>query len=117
MQAAGLMTLEELGTRLAELEDIRRGAESELAKLRTTQEEIEALQADADALLASYQQVTPERLEALEAEERHRIYRLMRLEVLVHLDGSLEAQGDVPLDVSKFSITSTRATIADHTIH
>jgi len=105
-QAAGLMTLDELGTRLAELEDVRRSAESELAKLRTTQEEIEALEADADTLLASYEQVTPERLDTLKAEEHHRIYRLMRLEVLVHLDGSLEAKGDVPLDVSNFSITN-----------
>jgi site-specific DNA recombinase len=106
-QATGLMTLEELGTRLDELEDVRRSAETELAKLRTTQEEIEALEADADALLASYEQATPERLDALEAEERHRIYRLMRLEVLAHLDGSLEAQGDLPLDISKFSTTNT----------
>ena len=106
-QAAGLMTLEELGTRLAELEDVRRSAESELAKLRTTQEEIEAMEADADALLASYERLTPEKLDTLEAEEHHRIYRLMRLEVLAHLDGSLEAKGDVPLDVSIFSITNT----------
>src|ERR687897_318450 len=81
-QAAGLMTLDELGTRLAELEDVRRSAESELAKLRTSQEEIEALEADADTLLASYEQVTPDRLDVLDAEERHRAYRLMRLEVL-----------------------------------
>jgi site-specific DNA recombinase len=106
-QAAGLMTLDELGTRLTELEDVRRSAESELAKLRSSQEEIEALEADAHSLLASYERATPERLDALDAEERHRVYRLMRLEVLVHLDGSLEAQGDVPLDVSKFSTMNT----------
>jgi hypothetical protein len=86
-----------------------RSAERELAKLRSSQEEIAALQADANALLASYEQVTPERVDALEAEEHHRIYRLMRLEVLAHLDGSLEAQGDVPLDVNKFSNTNTHA--------
>jgi hypothetical protein len=67
--------------------------DSELAKLRNSQEEIEALEADAEALLASYEQVTPDRLDALEAEEHHRIYRLRRLEILAHLDGSLEAQG------------------------
>jgi site-specific DNA recombinase len=106
-QAAGLMTLDELGSRLAELEDVRQSAERELAKLRSSQEEIESLQADADTLLASYEQVTPDRLDVLDAEERHRAYRLMRLEVLVHLDGSLEARGDVPLDVSTFSITNT----------
>jgi hypothetical protein len=101
------MTLDELGSRLAELEDVRQSAERELAKLRSSQEEIEALETDADALLASYEQVTPERLDALEAEERHRAYRLMRLEVLAHLDGSLEANGDVPLDVSNFGTTLT----------
>jgi hypothetical protein len=95
-----------------ELEDVRRSAESELAKLRTTQEEIESLEADADTLLASYERATPEKLDALEAEERHRVYKLMRLEVLAHLDGSLEAQGDVPLDVSKFSITNTSSALS-----
>lgn len=107
-QAAGLMTLEELGTRLAELEDVRQSVEREIAKQRSTQEEIEALETDADALLVSYEQITPEALDALEAEEHHRIYRLMRLEILAHLDGSLEAQGDVPLDVSSFDTTPTR---------
>jgi site-specific DNA recombinase len=106
-QAAGLMTLDELGSRLAELEDVRQSAERELAKLRSSQEEIESLEADADALLASYEQVTPERLDALDAEEHHRVYRLISLEVLAHLDGSLEANGDVPLDVSNFGTTST----------
>nr|MDQ3377653.1 hypothetical protein [Actinomycetota bacterium] len=70
---------------------------------------IEALEADADALLVSYEQITPEALDALEAEEHHRIYRLMRLEIFAHLDGSLEAQGDVPLDVSSFDTTPTRS--------
>jgi site-specific DNA recombinase len=106
-QAAGLMTLDELGSRLAELEDARRTAEVELAKFRSSQEEIGALEADADALLAAYEQVTPDHLDALDAEEHHRVYRMMRLEVLAHPDGSLEAQGDVPLDVNKFSITTT----------
>ena len=108
-QAAGLMTLDELAARLTELEDVRQTAERELAKLRSTREEIEALEADADALLASYEQVTPERLDALDAKEHHRVYRLMRLEVLVHLDGTLEAKGDVPLDVSRFDTMSTRS--------
>jgi len=66
------MTLDELGSRLAELEDVRQSVERELAKLRSGQEEIEALEADADALLASYEQVTPDRLDVLDAEERHR---------------------------------------------
>ena len=64
-QAAGLMTLDELSVKLSELEDARLLAERELAKLRGVREEIEALERDADALLASYEHATPDDLDAL----------------------------------------------------
>lgn len=112
-QAAGLMTLDELSVRLSELEDARLIAERELGKLRGVREEIEALEHDAGALLASYEHATPEDLDALSPEERHHVYRLMRLEVLVRPDGSLEARGDVPLDIS--SLNSTETTRASST--
>lgn len=116
-QAAGLMTLDELATRLSELEEARQIAERELAKLRGTQEEIEALERDAYALLASYEHSTPDALEALGPAERHHVYRLMRLEVLAHPDGSLEATGNVPLDVSTLNSTATtRATSTSVTL-
>jgi hypothetical protein len=35
----------------------------------------------------------PEALDALTAEERHRIYKMLRLEVLAHPDTSLEVSG------------------------
>src|SRR4051812_27984076 len=70
-QAAGLMTLDELATRLSELEDAHVLAERELAKLRNTREEIEALERDAGALLASYERATPEDLDALAPAQRH----------------------------------------------
>jgi len=111
-QAAGLMTLDELSARLSELEDARLTAERELAKLRDAREEIEALERDAGALLASYEHATPERLDALSAEERHHVYRVMRLEVLAHPDGSLEATGDVPLDVSTLNSTAWQSGFA-----
>ena len=104
-QAAGLMTLDELAARLSELEDTRLTAEQELAKLRGAQEEIEALEDDAAALLASYAHAIPEDLDALAPEKRHHVYKVMRLEVLAYPDGSLEATGDVPLDVSTLNST------------
>ncbi|MDP8974151.1 MAG: zinc ribbon domain-containing protein, partial [Actinomycetota bacterium] len=106
-QAAGLMTLDELAAKLSELEDARLTVQWELTKLRGAQEEIEALEDDAASLLASYERAAPEDLEALSPEERHHVYRLMRLEVLSHPDGSLEARGDVPLDVSTLNSTAT----------
>ena len=105
-QAAGLMTLDELAAKLSELEDAHLTAEQELTKLRGAQEEIEALEDDASTLLASYESAAPEDLDALAPEERHHVYRLMRLEVSSHPDGSLEARGDVPLDTSTLRSTA-----------
>ncbi len=109
LAARGTITDRELDEALHELENARSIAERELAKLRDSQEEIEALEHDAETLLASYEEVTPGYLDALDPEERHHIYRLMRLEVLMYPDGSLEATGDIPLDVSNLHTTSTRS--------
>ncbi len=108
-QAAGLMTLDELAAKLSELDDARTVADRELAKLRGAAEEVEALERDAAALLAHYERVAPGRLDALSPEQRHNVYRVVRLEVLARPDGNLEASGDVPLDVSTLSITRTRS--------
>jgi hypothetical protein len=80
-QAAGLMTLEELGSKLAKLEETRRTAEAELAALETREERVRELEADRDALLASYAEMVPEALEGLSGEERTRVYRMLQLEV------------------------------------
>jgi site-specific DNA recombinase len=80
-QAAGLMTLEELGSKLAKLEETRRAAEAELAALDTREERVHELEADRDALLASYAEVVPETLDVLSGEERSRVYRMLQLEV------------------------------------
>ena len=109
LAARGSITDRELDEVLYELEDARLIAQRELAKLRDAQEELDALEQDAETLLASYEEATPGYLDSLDPEERHHIYRLMRLEVLMKPDGSLEARGDIPLDVSKLSTTSTRS--------
>jgi Recombinase zinc beta ribbon domain len=106
-QAAGLMTLDELSARLAELENARLLAEWELSKLRNVQEKIRTLEHDAGALLASYEHTAPEEIDALSAKERHHVYKIIWLEVLAHPDGALEAIGDVPHDVSTLNSTAT----------
>jgi hypothetical protein len=80
-QAAGLMTLEELGSKLAKLEETRRVAEAELTVLDARVERVRELEADRDALLASYAEVVPEALDALSGEERLRVYEMLQLEV------------------------------------
>ena len=80
-QAAGLMTLEELGSKLAKLEETRRIAEAELAALDARERRTKELEADRDALLASYAELVPAALEDLSGEERSRVYEMLGLEV------------------------------------
>ncbi len=64
-QAAGLMTLEELGAKLRRLEETRRTAERELAAIGDSLRRSEELEADRDALLESYADVVPGALNEL----------------------------------------------------
>ena len=54
---------------------------------------IETLERDANTLLESYAVMMPESLGALVAEERHRIYRMLRLRIQASPDKTLEAEG------------------------
>jgi site-specific DNA recombinase len=91
-QAAGLMTLEELGAKLANLQEGRRRAEAELAALEEREGRVSTLERDRDALLRDWSDAVPEALESLSGEERNQIYRLLRLEVQV-CEGGFEVSG------------------------
>ena len=80
-QATGLMTLEELGTKLAKREETRRVAQAELRALEAREERVRGLEANRDALLASYAEVVPKALDILSGEERMRVYEMLQLEV------------------------------------
>jgi site-specific DNA recombinase len=80
-QAAGLMTLEELASKLAKLEETRSVAAAELKALEAHEERLRELEADRDSLLASYAETVPEALDELSGEERMRVYRMLQLEV------------------------------------
>jgi site-specific DNA recombinase len=86
-QAAGLMTLEELGSKLQEVDDARRLAQAELEALMRRQEHIEELEKDREALLKSMAEIVPEALEDLTPQERNKIYRMLRLEVAPFAEG------------------------------
>jgi DNA repair exonuclease SbcCD ATPase subunit len=93
--AKALMTLDELATRLEDLEGTRKTAERELAILRNRRESIKRLEQDKDLLLDHYAGMAPEALSSLTPEERHQLYKILRLKVLAHLDGDVELTGDL----------------------
>ena len=92
-QAAGLMTLGELGKKLEDLEGTRARAERELALFKARQCRVEELEEDRDALLQSMVDEVPETLDELAGEERSRIYRMLRLEVVPLPKGGYDVKG------------------------
>jgi hypothetical protein len=89
----GHMTDEELAMALSELDEIRETAERELEAARARSEALERLECDRETLLGSYAGMVGEALKDLAPEERHRIYKLLRLEVRFRPDWPLEITG------------------------
>jgi site-specific DNA recombinase len=86
----GLMTFEELGVRLEELEDTRRVARRELEALEEKRAELHDLEQDISALLASYTEVVPGKLDNLGPEGRHHVYKVLRLGCVLRPQGPPE---------------------------
>jgi site-specific DNA recombinase len=93
LAAKGRITDEELDEALAELEDTRQTAEEELQTLRSHREVLAQLERDKEALLKSYARMVPEELDRLTAEERHQVYKMLRLRVVAHEKHTLEVSG------------------------
>ena len=81
-QAAGLMTLEELSSKLTDLENAHTSAERELVALRAHRQRVEQLENDRNALMESMASMLPEALVCLSGEDKNRLYRMLRLEVI-----------------------------------
>ena len=89
-EAEGLMTREELGAKLAELDETVFLAEAEIEKLRCHKERILALEKSGEELLERYVELVPEEIESLSPEERRHIYQLLRVEVSVPKGGEIK---------------------------
>jgi DNA repair exonuclease SbcCD ATPase subunit len=93
LAADGIMGRDELKEKLLALEEIRGTAQRELETLRSRRERLEELERDKDALLESYARMTPEALDSLTPEERHRVYGMLGLRATITMDGTLEVSG------------------------
>jgi site-specific DNA recombinase len=94
--AEGIIGLDDLQARLAELVDIRTTAEQEIAALEGRLERVRSLEEDRDAVLAHLEAMAPKVLDCLDPEERHRFYKMLRLRVRIWPDRSLEITGAFP---------------------
>ena len=93
LAAKGLVSDEELDEALAELEETRATAKRELKTLAGRRERIERLEREKDTLLDNYTALAPVALESLEAAERHRVYRMLKLRVIERGDDGIEVSG------------------------
>jgi site-specific DNA recombinase len=107
LAAKGLIADEELDEELAQLEETRTVAKNELGILRSHRERIEELERDRDAVLENYTALAPEALDTLTSEERHQLYKMLRLKVFVEKSGDLKIEfaGTLTKDANGSSIT------------
>jgi len=100
LAAKGRITDKELDEELAALKETRRTAERELESLWRHKERVEQMERDRDAVLDYYATLAPEALDSLTSEERHHLYKVLRLKVWVAKSGDLEIEmAGVPIDV------------------
>jgi site-specific DNA recombinase len=88
--AKGYMTFDELGAALSDLEETRKSVERELQTIRNRLERVEQLQQDKDVLREDYFGIAPDALDSLTPEERHNLYKLVRLRVVIYPNCDLE---------------------------
>jgi hypothetical protein len=91
--AKGLMTLDELEDRLKGIDEIRGTARAELATLEGRRQRQDELEHAKLTLMDRYAGAVPDALDKLLPEERHRIYKMLMLKVLVYPDARLEVSG------------------------
>ena len=66
------------------------------------------MERDKGAVMEHYAALAPETLEGLTAEERHGLYKVLRLVALVYPDGSLEANWE--WEITDTSVCNVRTT-------
>jgi site-specific DNA recombinase len=92
-QAAGLMTIEELGSKLRELDETRLHAERELEALKDSQTRVKELESDRDILLESISRQIPQDLDRITGEDRNAIYRMLQAEITPTPEGFYTVTG------------------------
>ena len=105
-QAEGLISMAELKSKLAALEERRETVESELGKLARHREAIAELERNAEALVERYSFEVREGLDLYTTEDRHDAYRALGLKVIAQPDGTFELIGNSLTTVGSDSVRS-----------
>ena len=85
--------MDELRAKLADLDETRAAARRELEVIERRRKQLESLERNKETLLEDYAALAPEALNSLAPEERHHLYKMLKLRVEINLDGSLKVGG------------------------
>jgi site-specific DNA recombinase len=94
--AEGVVSLEDLRERLAELDGEKATAERELAALRDRAGRVRNLERDRDAVLEGLIGDASEALDSMGPEQRHRFYKMLKIKVHIDAEDALEITGAFP---------------------
>ncbi len=97
LYAEGVIEIEDLRARLAELNAIHSEAQRRRDDLDARRKHLKELERDKEELLASYEILARESLEELSPEQRNGLYRRLNLAVRVPRDGEPKLSADVDL--------------------
>jgi len=95
LAAEGIMGRNELRIKIAELEEDRELAEREIAAIEGRRQRLDQMERERVAVMEYYAGAVPGSLDDLGPEERHQVYKMLRLEVLAYADKSLEVSGAI----------------------
>jgi hypothetical protein len=79
----------------------------ELEVLQSRKERLADLEHGREALFERYSGLVPKKLDALDAEERHRLYKMLRLKLITRTEGDLEMSGVLTGSVGEFGARET----------
>jgi hypothetical protein len=102
-QAAGYMTLDELGAKLRQLDEDRATAERELDRLKGGQQRLRQLKAQKRFVLETFGEGMKLRLMWFPPPMRRAIYQMLRLKITVSGDGTIWAEADVDANVIRLT--------------
>jgi len=105
-QARGLMTLDELDSNLAEIEERKATHERELEKVQITQQKIAAIEASGEATLEALEAYSEKGLRNLTPEERNGLYRRFKVEAVGYPSGSVSVVAVLTQNISIFGLTT-----------
>ena len=103
-QAAGLMTMDELGAKLTQLDERRATAQRELDKFNEGRRRVDELEATKRTLLRAYADgILYDGIRHFPKEMRRGIYEAMRLRITVPAEGKPRITGSVDQNVVRMS--------------